>query len=175
MRERSCERITRTCICFVGLPRQLGRPKFTIIEATIPLPRTEGGPLVDFNYADSLVSNRAGWPDVGDSAAERLPPAVENGQFALKRAFDIVVATVGLVLVAPVLMLLALLVKLDSRGPVVFAQARLGLSGRQFRMYKLRTMRVGAEEEKAAMAHLNRSDDSRLFKIPEVIDQVIEL
>jgi lipopolysaccharide/colanic/teichoic acid biosynthesis glycosyltransferase len=62
---------------------------------------------------------------------------------------------------------LAILVKLDSPGPAFFAHARLGFGAREFRMYKLRTMRVGAHDEKAALAHLNRSDDPRLFKIPD--------
>jgi lipopolysaccharide/colanic/teichoic acid biosynthesis glycosyltransferase len=79
---------------------------------------------------------------------------------------DVVIATAGLVLLSPVIALLAVLVKLDSRGPVFFAGDRLGLGIRRFRMYKLRTMRDGADAEKPAVAHLNLSDDSRLFKIP---------
>jgi lipopolysaccharide/colanic/teichoic acid biosynthesis glycosyltransferase len=73
---------------------------------------------------------------------------------------------VGLLLVAPLLAVLALLVKLDSRGPVFFAGERLGLGARRFRMFKFRTMRDGADAEKPSVAHLNLSDDSRLFKIP---------
>jgi len=80
---------------------------------------------------------------------------------------DVVIATAGLVLLAPVIAVLAALVKLDSRGPVFFAAKRLGIGARCFRMYKIRTMRDGADAEKPAVAHLNLSDDSRLFKIPE--------
>jgi lipopolysaccharide/colanic/teichoic acid biosynthesis glycosyltransferase len=80
---------------------------------------------------------------------------------------DVVIATAGLVLLAPVIAVLAALVKLDSRGPVFFAAKRLGVGAQCFRMYKIRTMRDGADAEKPAVAHLNLSDDSRLFKIPE--------
>lgn len=85
---------------------------------------------------------------------------------ASKRAFDVFAASLALVLLSPVLLVLAICVKMDSPGPVLFSHVRLGLHGRRFRMYKFRTMRSGADLEKDAMAHLNQSDDSRLFKIP---------
>ncbi|HSQ60512.1 MAG TPA: undecaprenyl-phosphate glucose phosphotransferase [Acidobacteriota bacterium] len=64
----------------------------------------------------------------------------------LKRSFDLVFSAVGLVLLAPVLAALAVWVKLDSPGPVFFAQERVGMNGRRFRMLKFRTMRVGADQ-----------------------------
>jgi len=63
----------------------------------------------------------------------------------LKRAFDLVLSALGLAVLAPVLLAIALWVKLDSRGPVLYAQERVGLSGRRFRMLKFRTMRTDAE------------------------------
>lgn len=83
-----------------------------------------------------------------------------------KRALDIVASGVGLVLLAPVLLLIAAGIRLDSAGPVFFAQARAGWHGRRFRMYKFRTMRQGSDEEKIDLDHLNASGDRRLFKIP---------
>jgi len=65
----------------------------------------------------------------------------------LKRGFDLVFAALGLVILSPLLLLIALWVRLDSPGPVLYAQERVGLSGRHFRMYKFRTMRVDAEAE----------------------------
>src|SRR5207244_5556836 len=62
-----------------------------------------------------------------------------------KRAFDLALSGTGLVLLAPVMLLIAIWIRLDSRGPVLYAQDRVGLSGRRFRMYKFRTMRVDAE------------------------------
>jgi lipopolysaccharide/colanic/teichoic acid biosynthesis glycosyltransferase len=75
----------------------------------------------------------------------------------------------GLVIAAvlsPLLFLIAIVVKLDSRGPVLFSQDRAGLGGKRFRMHKFRTMRLGADDEKEGLAHLNCTGDSRLFKIP---------
>ncbi len=63
----------------------------------------------------------------------------------IKRMFDILVAAVGIVVVAPFLALIAIAIKLDSPGPVLFSQIRAGLDGRPFRMYKLRTMSADAE------------------------------
>jgi lipopolysaccharide/colanic/teichoic acid biosynthesis glycosyltransferase len=91
---------------------------------------------------------------------------VRSENSAWKRAIDVVGALVGLVVLAPLIVVLAALVKLDSPGPALFSQTRLGRNGRCFRMYKLRTMREGADDEKLELAHLNRSEDSRLFKIP---------
>jgi Undecaprenyl-phosphate glucose phosphotransferase len=63
----------------------------------------------------------------------------------LKRAFDLVCSALGLVFLSPVLAALALWVRLDSAGPVLYAQERVGLSGKRFRMLKFRTMRLDAE------------------------------
>ena len=83
-----------------------------------------------------------------------------------KRITDIVGATVIGLVAAPLIVVVALAIKLDSPGPVLFAQDRAGLGGRRFRMLKFRTMRFGADGEKQDVAHLNRSGDRRLFKIP---------
>lgn len=63
----------------------------------------------------------------------------------IKRLFDIAVAAIGLVVFAPIGLVVAVAIKLDSPGPVLFSQIRAGLDGRPFRMYKLRTMAVDAE------------------------------
>ena len=65
----------------------------------------------------------------------------------IKRAFDLIFATLGLVLLSPLLLALALWVRLDSPGPVLYGQERVGVNGRRFRMYKFRTMRSDAEAE----------------------------
>jgi lipopolysaccharide/colanic/teichoic acid biosynthesis glycosyltransferase len=87
-------------------------------------------------------------------------------QLMIKRVVDIVGASIGLLLLSPVFLLLALLIKLDSRGPILFQQQRVGLGGRVFGMFKFRTMSQDAEEKKADLAHLNQTGDPRLFKIP---------
>src|SRR5437899_10428444 len=57
-----------------------------------------------------------------------------------KRMFDLLVATFGLLLLAPLLLIVALAIKLDSRGPVTFRQERVGRHGKTFRIHKFRTM-----------------------------------
>ncbi len=65
----------------------------------------------------------------------------------VKRAFDVVVSALGLLVLSPLLLLIAILVKLSSPGPVLIHQERVGLHGRTFRMHKFRSMRTDAEEE----------------------------
>ena len=83
---------------------------------------------------------------------------------AIKRAVDLVGAAIGLLLAAPVLLLAAAAIKLDSEGPVFFRQVRSGLNGRPFVMYKLRTMGVDAEAVRDELMHLNEMDGP-VFKI----------
>ena len=63
----------------------------------------------------------------------------------IRRSLDIVVSATALVVLSPLLLALALWVRLDSPGPVLYAQERVGMNGRRFRMLKFRTMRVDAE------------------------------
>lgn len=82
----------------------------------------------------------------------------------VKRALDFAAALVGLVALSPLVFVIALAIKLDSPGPVIFSQTRIGKGGRSFTCYKFRTMRIGAEQEKAKLADLNESQGA-LFKI----------
>lgn len=81
-----------------------------------------------------------------------------------KRTFDVVMASILLILAAPILALAALWVKLDSRGPVLFKQTRVGLDGRQFEILKLRTMCVDAEAQLTELRAHNEADGP-LFKM----------
>lgn len=65
----------------------------------------------------------------------------------LKRSFDIVVSFIGLVLISPLLLLIALLILLDDGFPVFYLQKRVGLHNKDFTIYKFRTMRVGADKK----------------------------
>jgi len=94
-------------------------------------------------------------------------PVLKARALISKRIVDVCVSSVLLVLFAPVLLVLAIAVKLDSPGSSMFLQERAGLGGRRFRMFKFRTMRQGSDGEKADLAHLNHSGDKRLFKIRE--------
>jgi exopolysaccharide biosynthesis polyprenyl glycosylphosphotransferase len=83
----------------------------------------------------------------------------------VKRAIDVVLATAALLLLCPVLLLIALLIRLTSPGPAIFRQERCGLNGRRFVFYKFRSMCDNAEELKASLTHL--SSKSTAFKIPD--------
>lgn len=83
-----------------------------------------------------------------------------------KRAFDLAVATIALLLASPVLLAVAVLVKVDSPGPVFFRQLRVGRDGELFRMLKVRTMYVDAERRRAELVALNEADGP-LFKIED--------
>jgi len=93
-------------------------------------------------------------------------PSLQTPQFVVKRLVDIVGAGLALAVTAPLWAMIAIVIKLDSPGPVFFRQERVGIGGRRFRMIKFRTMRSGADDEKDSVAHLNASGDPRLFKIP---------
>jgi exopolysaccharide biosynthesis polyprenyl glycosylphosphotransferase len=72
---------------------------------------------------------------------------IDGPKIALKRAFDVIVAALGLVILSPVLLLLAALVRLTSAGPILLRQERVGMNGKAFGMHKFRTMRADAEED----------------------------
>ena len=97
---------------------------------------------------------------------ETQRPALTRGQSLAKRCLDVVGASIGLVLAAPVMLAIAVMVTVDSPGTILFIQTRVGFRGRPFRMLKFRTMREGADAERASVAALSPNDDPRLFKIP---------
>ena len=84
----------------------------------------------------------------------------------IRRLFDIAVAALGLLLFAPFAIVIAVAIKLDSPGPVLFSQIRAGLDGRPFRMYKLRTMMAGAEAELAQLVDIEGLDEP-VFKLKD--------
>jgi exopolysaccharide biosynthesis polyprenyl glycosylphosphotransferase len=79
----------------------------------------------------------------------------------LKRTLDLVVSFVLLVLLSPFLILIALLIKLDSRGPVFFSQERVGLDGRRFRILKFRSMRTDVDQYDQSLVLGIRRDPRR--------------
>jgi lipopolysaccharide/colanic/teichoic acid biosynthesis glycosyltransferase len=85
---------------------------------------------------------------------------------ARKRAFDIVVAAAALAILAPVLAAVAAAVKLDSRGPVLFVQQRIGRGGRPFEILKFRTMVVGAER---LGPNVSATEDARLTRVGRLL------
>lgn len=64
----------------------------------------------------------------------------------LKRFFDILVSVIGVIVLLPILLIVALAIKIDSKGPVIFKQKRIGKGGKVYNIYKFRSMCVGAEK-----------------------------
>jgi exopolysaccharide biosynthesis polyprenyl glycosylphosphotransferase len=83
----------------------------------------------------------------------------------IKRTFDLVGSVLGLVLLTPLLLVTAIAIKLDSRGPTLFRQTRAGRHGKSFEMLKFRSMIDGADEQKDELRHLNEADG--VFKIAD--------
>ncbi len=69
-----------------------------------------------------------------------------NLDFYMKRLFDIVASGLGLIVLSPLFLVLAIWIKLDSKGPVFYRQVRVGLNNKDFRIFKFRSMRVGADK-----------------------------
>lgn len=97
---------------------------------------------------------------------ELSPPVFEGIDFALKRAFDLVGAIILLVLMSPLLIVLALAVKLSSRGPVLFGSVRPGIGQQPFMCLKFRTMHTDAEQLLVDVESLNEASGA-LFKIKD--------
>ena len=81
-----------------------------------------------------------------------------------KRLIDIVFSIVGLLILSPILIVIMIAIKLESDGPVVFSQERVGYQGNHFKMYKFRSMIVNAEELKEELANQNEMDGP-MFKM----------
>src|SRR5699024_9353583 len=88
---------------------------------------------------------------------------------ALKRALDILIAIIVLIVVAPVLAVLVLVVHTASPGPILFRQTRIGRHGQKFTLLKFRTMVVGSDArvpgQVPSLASMNHMDDGPLFKV----------
>ena len=101
------------------------------------------------------------------------PPPPPVWRVAVKRTLDVIGGIVGLALSVPILAVLAVLIRLESAGAVVFAQTRVGRDGRAFRCYKLRTMCADAEALLERDSALRAVYEAHAFKLPTHIDRRI--
>jgi exopolysaccharide biosynthesis polyprenyl glycosylphosphotransferase len=105
-------------------------------------------------------------PHVGLPLLHVEQPHFTGWRRFVKRAADIVLTSVGLVLVSPIMIAIALAIKLGDGGPVIFRQIRVGLDGSAFTMFKFRSMRINAEERLAELRALH-PDMGTLFKLED--------
>lgn len=122
---------------FLGVPSLTHGELISLIDTckATQLPVTLTSELLDVVCQHSTSGKIDGVP-----AVTIQPKGFSEARQVLKRLIDVVIGTVGLILAAPVLAVSAVLIKLDSRGPILFRQRRLGRNGRPFTIYKLRTM-----------------------------------
>lgn len=100
-------------------------------------------------------------------------PVIEGPERLIKRIFDLAITLISFLIAGPLMVFIALFIRLDSRGPIFFRQKRYGENGRIFEMLKFRTMRVGAEEEIHQVARETKDgklihkhpDDPRVTKV----------
>lgn len=118
----------------------------------------------------SNLTNVAG-PRIHFRPVEGLPlmhvelPQYSGGKHLVKRTMDVFLSVVALLILLPVLLVLTVIVRLDSHGPALFFQDRVGRNGNAFKMVKFRSMVIDAEEKLAVLAEQNQGNGV-LFKIP---------
>ena len=83
----------------------------------------------------------------------------------LKRIFDIISSLFGLILLSPFMIIIAILIKLDSKGPVFFKQVRVTKNGREFKIFKYRTMKIGSDK----YSQITVGKDSRITKVGDFL------
>ncbi|MBD2778384.1 sugar transferase [Iningainema tapete] len=103
---------------------------------------------------------------IGEVPCMTIPaPILAGSDFWLKRCFDLCCAIILLLILSPVYVAIAILIKLDSPGPIFFKQNRIGLHGKSFKIWKFRTMVVNAEKLQATLEAKNEIKDGVLFKM----------
>lgn len=94
-------------------------------------------------------------------------PLIDGLDYRLKRGMDFVGSGLGILLLAPVFLAIAVVIKLDAPGPIFFRQERVGLHGSAFQIWKFRTMKANAAQLQATLEAQNESQDGVLFKIKQ--------
>lgn len=143
------------------------RSQYGVVESAVETCRTFGVPArfesIPFRGGEGLSRDEQGRQL---DAVYQTTVSGEPLRLFVKRMIDVLGASIALVLFSPLLIVSMALVKISSRGPVFYKQVRVGLRGREFTLYKLRTMRSDAEKLQTRIQHLNESDGP-VFKVRE--------
>ena len=149
--------------------RLLVAPRFPDIGHVLPLvhvAKSIGVRVTLAPFLGGVVGPSAELGTVGGVSMLRLPQLdLSRSARIMKRGMDLIGATAGLVVAAPVIWLAAVLIKLDSSGPALFRQVRTGRDGTRFEILKFRTMVDGADSRKAQLT--SRNETAGLFKIAD--------
>ncbi|MGB3649776.1 MAG: sugar transferase, partial [Rivularia sp. (in: cyanobacteria)] len=96
-----------------------------------------------------------------------MPPTITGSDFWVKRYFDFCSSALFILFASPIYLLIALLIKLDSPGPIFYKQTRIGLHGKSFKVWKFRTMVTNADQLQKQLEARNETKDGILFKIKD--------
>jgi exopolysaccharide biosynthesis polyprenyl glycosylphosphotransferase len=149
---------------FISLPRDKYGP---MVEAIVELCEEQGivvrvqAEMFNLKVAKLHVDMLDGVPMVTIRSGPQ-----DGWQLLLKKLIDVCGSTILLLAATPLLLIVALLIKLDSTGPVFFRQERVGLHKRRFQLIKFRTMVEGADRQQPLLEHLNEADGP-VFKIKD--------
>jgi exopolysaccharide biosynthesis polyprenyl glycosylphosphotransferase len=138
--------------------------KLDLGQLAAQLGGTEIELLVHSGLADVAGPQISVRPVVDVPLAQVELPRLKFGPRVVKRVADRLVALIGLLVLAPLLVAIALVIRVSSGGPVIFRQVRVGLGGRHFKVWKFRTMVRDAESSLSSLMHLNEQDGV-LFKM----------
>jgi exopolysaccharide biosynthesis polyprenyl glycosylphosphotransferase len=129
--------------------------------------------VFDLIFIRASVEEFAGIPLIG-----LREPAIEGPDRVVKRLFDLIVGGLALILLSPLMLIAALAVRIDSPGPILFRQQRIGEGGRSFQMLKFRTMYTGAEADEQRLARgtghgpptfVKQPDDPRITRVGRLL------
>ncbi len=135
------------------------RAKLTSIENSLYVCETEGvkatiaADLFDFKIAKARLTELDGMPLITFETT-----VAKEWQLFIKRTFDLIASGLGIIVLSPLLIVVAILIKLTSPGPVLYFQKRVGLNGRKFILYKFRSMYKGAHEKLSELTGKNEME-----------------
>ena len=143
---------------------------YAAIEKTIGICERVG---VQVQYCDEMTEmSHLGhcYREMSDDRRVIFKMVPDDYRLHIKRALDVAGSLAGLILCAPLFLVVAILIKCTSDGPVIFRQERYGLGRRTFRIYKFRTMVLNAEAEQILLEHMNQNSGPvfKIFKDPRV-------
>ena len=114
-----------------------------------------------------MLLHRRGTPEIfGSIPMIRIESSMlANWEYIFKRCLDFVAALIGLIVLSPIFIAIAIAIKTSSKGNIFYTQDRIGLQGQSFQMWKFRSMFMNADHRQAELEHLNKSSDGVMFKI----------
>jgi lipopolysaccharide/colanic/teichoic acid biosynthesis glycosyltransferase len=129
-----------------------------------------GIPVYHIKHLKESLTGQVDLEHISENNFGSLSPV--SAYMTLKHIFDSIAAAVALVILLPVLVICGIAIKLDSRGPALFRQTRIGFQGKPFMVYKLRTMTTGgAQSQDALRAAMTQSNDVRVTKVGRFLRQ----